>query len=373
MTDSTEAAHTSASAKSAGARPIAGVVVTPSSRRLVAVRRGWGWCRLRQFDDRTRTPATPVCHNLIVDLKPLEDRIIIRPTNADETTPSGLRIPDTAKERPQLGSVLAVGPGNRSATGQLVPLEVKVGDNILYSKYGGTEVVIDGEDLLILTSRDVLAVMARDVLAVMGSAGASSSGEDSRSRLLAAPDGEEPAELAWLPERATLYMDTTDRRAALRLVAAVEQLFDAYDVAIERDGPLRAGSLRQRFGLGNAKEVSQKIVDGVAAQLAGVPQAEANLRRAQAAALLVEQARDPAIPNMVLECEDFVLVKVTPHDGREAVIVVKQLTALQKELLAQNADWTMIPARMLQLLSSQTVDAGASTVPELAPAADSEF
>jgi chaperonin GroES len=94
-----------------------------------------------------------------MNLKPLEDRIIVRPNEAEETTVSGIVIPDTAKEKPQFGEVLAVGAGRRSEqTGELIPLEVKVGDTVVYSKYGGTEIAVEGEDLLILTSRDVLAV-----------------------------------------------------------------------------------------------------------------------------------------------------------------------------------------------------------------------
>src|SRR6201989_3510242 len=91
-------------------------------------------------------------------LKPLDDRIVVRPSEADERTASGLVIPDTAKEKPQQGSVLAVGPGRRSEqTGEIIPLDVKVGDTVVYSKYGGTEITVDGEDLLILSGRDVLA------------------------------------------------------------------------------------------------------------------------------------------------------------------------------------------------------------------------
>jgi len=93
-----------------------------------------------------------------VNIKPLEDRIVVRPEEGEETTPSGIVIPDTAKEKPQEGTVLAVGPGKRSDTGDLIPMEVKEGDRVIYSKYGGTEVVFDGEDLLILSARDVLAV-----------------------------------------------------------------------------------------------------------------------------------------------------------------------------------------------------------------------
>ena len=284
-----------------------------------------------------------------MNLKPIEDRIVVRPVDPEQTTISGIVIPDTAKEKPQQGDVLAVGPGRRSElSGELIPLDVQVGDVVVYSRYGGTEVTIDGKDLLILTSRDLIAVVRTTA------GGRSDTTSDIRNAT--DQDGEDTSELAWLPDRASLYMDTSDQRAALRLVEAVEELFNAYEVVITRDGPLRAGSLRQVFGLGNTKEVSQKIVEGVTAQLAGVPQAEANLRRAQAVALLTEQARDPAIPNMVLECEDFVLVKVTPKDGGDAVIIVKQLNSLQKELLSQNAEWTLTPEQMLQLLSDQTTD-----------------
>jgi chaperonin GroES len=93
-----------------------------------------------------------------MSLQPLDDRIVVRPSEAEEKTASGLVIPDTAKEKPQQGEVLAVGPGRRADnTGELIPLDIKVGDKVVYSKYGGTEITVDGEDLLILTSRDVLA------------------------------------------------------------------------------------------------------------------------------------------------------------------------------------------------------------------------
>ncbi|HEX8771068.1 MAG TPA: co-chaperone GroES [Acidimicrobiales bacterium] len=95
-----------------------------------------------------------------MNLKPLDDRIVVRPSEAEETTVSGIVIPDTAKEKPQQGEVLAVGPGRRSEqTGEIIPLDVKVGDIVVYSKYGGTEIPIDGEDLLLLNGRDVLAVV----------------------------------------------------------------------------------------------------------------------------------------------------------------------------------------------------------------------
>jgi chaperonin GroES len=95
-------------------------------------------------------------------LQPLDDRIVVRPSESEETTASGLVIPDTAKEKPQQGEVLAVGPGRRSdTTGELIPMDVAVGDIVVYSKYGGTEITNDGEDLLILTSRDVLAKVGK--------------------------------------------------------------------------------------------------------------------------------------------------------------------------------------------------------------------
>ena len=95
-----------------------------------------------------------------MNLKPLDDRIVVQPNEAEQTTASGLVIPDTAKEKPQQGKVLAVGPGKRTEnTGEVVPLGIEVGQTVLYSKYGGTEVTVDGEDLLILASRDVLAIV----------------------------------------------------------------------------------------------------------------------------------------------------------------------------------------------------------------------
>ena len=94
-----------------------------------------------------------------MNLQPLEDRIVVRPAEAEEKTASGLVIPDSAKEKPQQGEVLAVGPGRRSDSGELIPLDISVGDRVVYSKYGGTEITIEGEDLLILAGRDILAVV----------------------------------------------------------------------------------------------------------------------------------------------------------------------------------------------------------------------
>ena len=93
-----------------------------------------------------------------MNLQPLDDRIVVRPNESEETTASGLVIPDTAKEKPQQGEVLAVGPGRRAEnSGDLIPIDLSEGDTVVYSKYGGTEITVDGEDLLILSSRDVLA------------------------------------------------------------------------------------------------------------------------------------------------------------------------------------------------------------------------
>ena len=89
---------------------------------------------------------------------PLEDRVVIRPLDAEEVTASGLVIPDTAKEKPQEGEVLAVGPGRWDEDGEKrIPVDVAVGDRVLYSKYAGTEVKIEGEELLVVPARDVLA------------------------------------------------------------------------------------------------------------------------------------------------------------------------------------------------------------------------
>ena len=94
-----------------------------------------------------------------VSIKPLEDRIVVKTLEAEETTASGLVIPDTAKEKPQEGEVLATGPGRVDDNGNRVPLDVTVGDTVIYSKYGGTEVKYGGEEYLILSARDILAVV----------------------------------------------------------------------------------------------------------------------------------------------------------------------------------------------------------------------
>ena len=94
-------------------------------------------------------------------IKPLEDRVLVEPLEAETTTASGLVIPETAKEKPQEGKVVAVGPGRIDDSGKRVPVDVAEGDLVIYSKYGGTEVTYAGEDYLILSARDVLAVVAK--------------------------------------------------------------------------------------------------------------------------------------------------------------------------------------------------------------------
>ncbi|MBT2246831.1 co-chaperone GroES [Sphingobium sp. BHU LFT2] len=91
--------------------------------------------------------------------RPLHDRVVVRRIEAEEKTSGGIIIPDTAKEKPQEGEVVAVGPGTRDDTGRLVPLSVTAGDRVLFGKWSGTEVKIDGEDLLIMKESDILGVV----------------------------------------------------------------------------------------------------------------------------------------------------------------------------------------------------------------------
>lgn len=91
--------------------------------------------------------------------RPLHDRILVRRIEENQKTVGGIIIPDTAKEKPMQGEVLAVGPGSRDETGKLVPLDVKVGDRILFGKWSGTEVKIDGEEVLIMKESDVLGIL----------------------------------------------------------------------------------------------------------------------------------------------------------------------------------------------------------------------
>ncbi|MCA9864898.1 MAG: co-chaperone GroES [Anaerolineae bacterium] len=96
---------------------------------------------------------------MAMNLKPLGDRLVVEPRERESTTASGLVLPETAKEKPQEGEVVAVGPGRRDEDGKRIEMDVKVGDVVLYAKYGGTEVKIDDKKLLILKESDVLAIV----------------------------------------------------------------------------------------------------------------------------------------------------------------------------------------------------------------------
>jgi chaperonin GroES len=91
-------------------------------------------------------------------LKPLGDRVLVKVLEQEDKTAGGILLPDTAREKPQLGEVTAVGPGRKTEDGNVVPTEVKVGDKVLYAKYAGTEIKIAGSDYLLLTEKDILAI-----------------------------------------------------------------------------------------------------------------------------------------------------------------------------------------------------------------------
>lgn len=93
-------------------------------------------------------------------LTPLHDRILVKPSQPEEVTTGGIIIPDTAKEKPQQGEVVAVGKGKTNDEGKLTPMQVKIGDKVLYGKYSGTEVTIDGEEMLIMRESDVFAIIS---------------------------------------------------------------------------------------------------------------------------------------------------------------------------------------------------------------------
>jgi chaperonin GroES len=97
---------------------------------------------------------------MAISLKPLGDRVVVKPMEGEERTKGGIILPDTAKEKPQEGKVLAVGPGRLTEDGKRMPMDVKVGDVVLYVKYGGTEIKVDGEELMILSENDILAKKA---------------------------------------------------------------------------------------------------------------------------------------------------------------------------------------------------------------------
>jgi chaperonin GroES len=92
--------------------------------------------------------------------RPLHDRVVVRRIDAEEKTAGGIIIPDSAKEKPQQGEIIAVGPGGRDEAGKLIPIDVKVGDKVLFGKWSGTEVKLDGQELLIMKESDIMGVVA---------------------------------------------------------------------------------------------------------------------------------------------------------------------------------------------------------------------
>ena len=127
-----------------------------------------GVCQLDEAAPRRRLDGTTQSKphlrkgfDVAVTIKPLEDRILVQPLEAEQTTASGLVIPDTAKEKPQEGKVISTGPGRVDDNGNRVPLDVAEGDVVIFSKYGGTEVKYDGQELLLLNARDILAVVSK--------------------------------------------------------------------------------------------------------------------------------------------------------------------------------------------------------------------
>ncbi|HYQ86902.1 MAG: co-chaperone GroES [Ignavibacteria bacterium 13_1_40CM_2_61_4] len=94
-----------------------------------------------------------------MNIKPLGDRVVIKPAPAEEKTKGGIILPDTAKEKPVVGEILAVGPGRRTDEGKLIPLDIKVGDKVLYGKYSGTEVALNGNEVLIMREADIFGIV----------------------------------------------------------------------------------------------------------------------------------------------------------------------------------------------------------------------
>jgi chaperonin GroES len=112
--------------------------------------------------ERRRQPKTEVFEELKEDtmkFRPLHDRVVVKRIAAEEKTKGGIIIPDTAKEKPQQGEVVAVGPGGRDESGKLIPIDVKVHDRVLFGKWSGTEVVLDGDELLIMKESDIMGVV----------------------------------------------------------------------------------------------------------------------------------------------------------------------------------------------------------------------
>ncbi len=99
-----------------------------------------------------------------MNLKPLNDRIVIEPSAKEEKTAGGIILPDNAQEKPQRGTVIAVGPGKRLDSGQLAPMDIKIGDVVMYGKYSGTEVTVGGKEVTILRAEDVLAILEGELV-----------------------------------------------------------------------------------------------------------------------------------------------------------------------------------------------------------------
>ena len=98
---------------------------------------------------------------MVAKLQPLADRVLVKPVEKEEKTKSGIYLPDTAKEKPQEGEIMAVGPGKLTDDGKRIPMDLKVGDKVIYAKYGGTEIKVDDEDMIILRESDILAKKAK--------------------------------------------------------------------------------------------------------------------------------------------------------------------------------------------------------------------
>ncbi len=98
---------------------------------------------------------------MVAKLQPLGDRVLVKPTEKEEKTKSGIYLPDTAKEKPQEGEIIAVGPGKMTDDGKRIPMDLKVGDKVIYAKYGGTEIKVDEEEMMILRESDILAKKAK--------------------------------------------------------------------------------------------------------------------------------------------------------------------------------------------------------------------
>ena len=113
----------------------------------------------RAFFGQVRTGICDKKGSKIMKFRPLHDRVVVRRIEAEEKTKGGIIIPDTAKEKPSEGEIIAVGPGGRDETGKLTPLDVKAGDRVLFGKWSGTEVKLDGQDYLIMKESDIMGVI----------------------------------------------------------------------------------------------------------------------------------------------------------------------------------------------------------------------